>query len=982
MGNEWRSLLFETCLEGVSSAVSPELLPDNQLAWGFNISVRGGKPLTRPALKFCMSLAPGLIQGGSYFGIQGGMIVTQIAGQLYRLRIGETAFSYENIPLDFDNSGIIEQVWMQQTVESLIIQDGQSDPIIYNGSVAVRSDPGDNEVPRGRQMAYGNGRLWVAVNQTEVLAGDIRTNTAGSELLFTEATYLSGGGRILFPEAITGMSFIPVTGTTDYGALLVFGSDYTHSIRADITQRDLWATYPGFVSNVLRNIGCAGQWSISQVNQDLYWRDSVGGIRSLRSSLADESGPGNSPISREVSRLVDYDSPSLLPLCSSINFDNRLLMTSSPYLHLNGGVAWKDLVSLDFSPVSTMRGKSFPSYNGTWRGLKFVQLLTGKFNNIPRAFALASDDDGNNQLWEIDTSIRTNRDDVYPVCSNGSGGTDEQPIVSFIEYQRRDFGLPKNRKRLERCDVWLSDITGNVDLTVYWRTDNNQQWNEWDAVEVCAKTTDDSTDSPHVWKNLLNQQRPQIKTFTIPDGTDPITDYGKQTGYNFQIRLKWTGRCKIDRMMLHATVLPDPDYANREEMVSTCLENNVEQNEIDYAIPSEDGCAQIEVEISDGTGTQPVYNESTVPISNIAFEESRDLEFTIVNPGSGTLHLSNFTVTPIAGDFEILTEPAENVEAGGTTTFSIRFTASAVGTNSAVVSMDTNVDGSNPFTFTLEAEIAAPVVNGQVMVVAAGGGGGSVYAGGGGGGEVYYNSSYPLDPLSSYTVTIGTGGAGAPDRNSKGTNGGDSAFGAITAAGGGGGGSLSTGAAGTMNGLPGGSGGGGAGGGSVAGPGNSGIGGAGTAGGTGGDGETNGTSEAAGGGGGGAGVNGQTAPDYNNGGNGGDGVAVSIGGSSLYYGGGGGGGASGPFGPNTPGAGGNGGGAAGSLGQGGDAIANRGGGGGGSGWGGADQRGGNGGSGIVAVRYTGSPQWTGGTVSSVGGDTLHTFTTSGVLAPI
>jgi hypothetical protein len=38
-----------------------------------------------------------------------------------------------------------------------------------------------------------------------------------------------------------------------------------------------------------------------------------------------------------------------------------------------------------------------------------------------------------------------------------------------------------------------------------------------------------------------------------------------------------------------------------------------------------------------------------------------------------------------------------------------------------------------------------------------------------------------------------------------------------------------------------------------------------------------------------------------------------------------------------------------------------------------------GGSGIVIVRYAGSPRATGGTITQVGGYTIHTFTSSGHL---
>jgi hypothetical protein len=110
---------------------------------------------------------------------------------------------------------------------------------------------------------------------------------------------------------------------------------------------------------------------------------------------------------------------------------------------------------------------------------------------------------------------------------------------------------------------------------------------------------------------------------------------------------------------------------------------------------------------------------------------------------------------------------------------------------------------------------------------------------------------------------------------------------------------------------------------------------------------------------------------------GGDGVSSSITGSAVTRAGGGGSGA--VTAANVGGEGGTGGG-----GDGGDngldnaesGLANTGGGGGGS----SDEdffTPGSGGSGIVIIRYAGAQRGSGGTVTSVGGFTIHTFTSSG-----
>ena len=271
----------------------------------------------------------------------------------------------------------------------------------------------------------------------------------------------------------------------------------------------------------------------------------------------------------------------------------------------------------------------------------------------------------------------------------------------------------------------------------------------------------------------------------------------------------------------------------------------------------------------------------------------------------------------------------------------------------------------------------------EYLVIAGGAGGGYGGGNGAGGGAGGYRSSVtgessgggasaesPLTvtPLTAYTVTVGGGGAGATTNTVQGTNGSNSVFGSITSTGGGGGAGDDNNSA--RNGLSGGSGGGGGGGGG-ANPAALPQGGAGTTGqGYAGGSITVGSTGIGGCGGGGAGAVGSNVSGVN-GGSGGTGVSSSITGSAVTRGGGGGGAAEGGGSQGTGGAGGGGNGSAGSPTQGGT---NTGGGGGGNGIGAA---GAAGGSGIVIIRYFGSQRGTGGTVTSSGGYTIHTFTSSG-----
>jgi len=266
-------------------------------------------------------------------------------------------------------------------------------------------------------------------------------------------------------------------------------------------------------------------------------------------------------------------------------------------------------------------------------------------------------------------------------------------------------------------------------------------------------------------------------------------------------------------------------------------------------------------------------------------------------------------------------------------------------------------------------------VSASYLVVAGGGGASGSSAGGGAGGGAggFRTGTESLNPTLSYTVTVGAGGA-APSPTFgtavSGNDGSNSVFSTITSTGGGGGGASGT----NVAGRTGGSGGGGGYG--------SGAGGAGNTPSTSPSQGNNGGASTGGAGGGGGGGGGATATGGNGaaqtGGNGGNGTASSISGSSVTYGGGGGG-----AGNLTQGTGGTGGGGAGGTstpGLAGTAGTANTGGGGGAGY--SDTASAGGGSGIVIISYVGAQQFSGGVVTSVGGNTIHTFTTSGTLGPI
>jgi hypothetical protein len=362
----------------------------------------------------------------------------------------------------------------------------------------------------------------------------------------------------------------------------------------------------------------------------------------------------------------------------------------------------------------------------------------------------------------------------------------------------------------------------------------------------------------------------------------------------------------------------------------------------------------------------------TLVTENVA--DNTTIAYTITGVTSGDLDgdplTGNFT---IVGNTDTVTVQTADIPLLRTLTFSA---------NS--LSVDVLLNGGKP-------------VNAEILVVAGGGSGGNhntTNANGGGGAGGLLHATGITIANGTYNIVVGAGASRVPNATiSIGNKGGNSSFREYIAQGGGGGGS--TGVAFDTDKMNGGS----AGGVSNAYPGttsstqtdiNSALG----YGNAGGSSAVNYTG-AGGGGAGSAGVNGSTTAP---GGDGGQGLSFDISGETKWYAGGGGGGANSSeragdgyhgggrgfgttsyyaynsypadqvnattLGSSTP-----------------DAVANTGGGGGaGSYWGvngGWSIGSGQGGSGVVVIKYSGAQIATGGTITTIDGDTIHTFTTSG-----
>lgn len=568
----WTPDVVATVTDGQNAGLEPELLPLSQFAYGRNLSIRGGRAHSRPSIVPLVlntplitgpiadafgNLIPSLIQGASYFSIKNGLIIVSIAGRIFEIDPSAgtnteltNPLGTGNRPYDYGNP-TLPRHWYCETVGSIVIQDDQMVPYVYDGATwrnAV-NNPGDdsNEVPVGSVMEYSNGRLAVAIaGGTQVMLGDIaKGGQHQSELKFTETFALLGGGTFTFPAQIKALSSLPVVDSASgQGSLVVGCRGRCFTLHTEVTARENWQTV-GFQTEMFPNgtTGIVGPNAWAAVNQDLYFR-SKDGLRSVRITYADYDSPGLTPISTEVNNRFDFDTDSLLESACVVHFDNRIFATHSPIAYGPRSIAL-GLVSLNFDIVSNRGQKNPPAYEGDWDGIQIAEIVKGEFNGKDRCFIIGRDINGVNGIWEI-----------LPEASEPLAPA-ETPTYTFDTRSLAGVGLNAT-KRLNRADIWVSDIEDPVTMNVYFRPDKYPYWILWDTLTV-------ATTPATPWSNQKPIARGPFSTSSPPSGIDAVSELGLDTGFSFQVRLQWTGRCRVDYVQVFSEQLSAPDAANNTD---------------------------------------------------------------------------------------------------------------------------------------------------------------------------------------------------------------------------------------------------------------------------------------------------------------------------------------------------------------------------------------------------------------------------------
>lgn len=545
---------------GMDSGLSPSFIGNNKVAFARNVVFRGGRPQTRPGwrrrtLDFDDSgeqsaFENGLFQGAASFEpMQGGYkLVASVAGRLFRIDVDDRFQAFELTGAD-TNSAIKEKAWFEQAEDFLIVQDNESSPLIYDGANLRRVDQTatPKEVYVGNAMVYANGRLWVALpSRKEFVAGNLvggedgtaAYNGRDSVLKFSENAFLNGGGTFSVPfnaGRITAMRAIAILDTSlGQGPIQIFTERGVFSVNAPF-DRTQWQNLEYPIQTVSLLIGGArSQEGTILVNGDIWFRASDG-IRSFQVARRDFGSWVNTPLSTEMNEVIKNDDPSLLDHASAILFDNRYLVTASPFRVKDHGICWRGLIALDFHNVSGITTRTNPIYDGIWTGLNILQV-------VPlgdRCFIFALNSDEKIELWEV------SRDDHF---DNGT-----TRIAAFMDSPRFGFGdTGWARKELSTGDLWHSDLIGQVNFAVKFRPDNHPCFIDWHSWSVDAKDESCLTADCQTPASLQPQYRTRQRLPLPSEDCNARDNSPYRKGYEHQVRVAWTGHARIDKLRLVA----------------------------------------------------------------------------------------------------------------------------------------------------------------------------------------------------------------------------------------------------------------------------------------------------------------------------------------------------------------------------------------------------------------------------------------------
>jgi hypothetical protein len=573
----------------------PSYLPESIVSESVNRTFRGGVNRSRPSIRnikifagenqsenIVNDIESGNFQGAypyratKYNSADG--ILISVSGVIYFLKVvNNIAYAYKIID---GNDPAMMHTWFVQAEDRVYIQNGYQNAIAWDGDLnvpAYRLNPYNQKMPIGTIMEYAFGRVFVSDKFNQIYASDIIygngfTDTTNTEN-FTEIGYWAEGGAFSTPAMmgnITGMKVMPQIGSNlrGQGELVVLTGSGAFSMDVSIP-RALWNTSQMQRISLLGR-GCVSPY-VSLANSELWFRSHDGW--SFYSNSQSEFARYFSlrKLSREVNKWVQNDTPWLKQFASTMFFNNYLINTVAPETKRTDDVGLhryhRGMVVLDLDQSSSPSPDAQLSFrwNGIWTGFRPTQLLTALIRGEKRGFGFSFDKDNRNRLYEITI---TQGDDFGP---NGT-----RKIESFFTTGRYDFSRTEQtnkflRKKITGGEMWMSEIKGEVESSVEYRSDSNPCWSELKVpttygCDSCSPVVADCV--PQRGGNRYKRYK-----FNTPDPSEcnDLAGIPAVEGSEFQIKVNLVGSTTVDRVRIMANI-----KNNEDSPVGDCPEENQE----------------------------------------------------------------------------------------------------------------------------------------------------------------------------------------------------------------------------------------------------------------------------------------------------------------------------------------------------------------------------------------------------------------------
>lgn len=305
VAKEAETLLYDGCLDfalGLNSGIAPQSLPKNQAAFAFNATFRGDFITDRPPYRKVQldataspllqsAIGQGVYQGATnYLALDGSeSIICSIAGRLFKITpstspTGTALVEEITIPGD-PNPPAVSQAFLWQSERWLILEDGISKALFYDGVSSRRSVPaatlvGTTNAPFTTPLIGGTVNITLAapytgpVNQTLNLVGfDASGNVNRTDKYVVT---LVNGNPLVNTVVLKNLS--AVAGTTILalddlvirpalaGYVTTLGT-FTQSGTTLSGSITLTAALPNYVAvGGVLNVGTSGNWTITSIS--------------------------------------------------------------------------------------------------------------------------------------------------------------------------------------------------------------------------------------------------------------------------------------------------------------------------------------------------------------------------------------------------------------------------------------------------------------------------------------------------------------------------------------------------------------------------------------------------------------------------------------------------------------------------------------------------------------------------------------------